>query len=87
MQFIITIMHGEERKLRKKEKQQMAFNVQQLVSEGNINQPNRIESRLSGSTRKGLCYLVTTDRINHYNDIYERWIKKRFEKIFFFLYT
>lgn len=35
-------MHGEERKLRKKEKQQMAFNVQQLVSEGNINQPNRI---------------------------------------------
>lgn len=42
MQFIITIMHGEERKLRKKEKQQIAFNVQQLVSEGNINQPNRI---------------------------------------------
>lgn len=65
----------------------MAFNVQQLVSEGNINQPNRIESRLSGSTRKGLCYLKATDRINHFNDSYERWIKERFEKIFFFLYT
>lgn len=60
----------------------MAFNVQQLVSEGNINLPNRIESRLSDSTRKGLCYLIATDRINHFNDIYERWIKKWFEKIF-----
>lgn len=65
----------------------MAFNVQQLVSEGNIDQPNRIESRLSDSTRKGLCYLITTGRINHFNDIYERWIKETVRKNIFFLYT
>lgn len=58
-----------EKKKKKKEKNSKPLS--NLVSEASINQPNRIESRLSSSARKGRCYLIACGkRINHFCDIH-----------------